>query len=258
MTLTNRFRLDGKVAVVTGAGRGLGRAIALGLGESGARVVAAARSAAEIDETAAEIGRDGQVAMAVRFDAARRADCERLIAETVRRFGRLDVMVANHGISKAQPAEEVDDDTWDRIMAVNLRGAFVCAQLAARQMMRQGGGGSIVAVSSTASLVGFRNLLAYGASKGGLDQMVRQMAVEWGDHDIRVNAVNPGYTTHNVRGTDARHADPALNEEVRRMTPLRRRGTPEEIAAAVVFLASDAASFITGVVLPVDGGYCAM
>ncbi len=258
MTNFGRFALTDKVAIVTGSGRGLGRAIALHMGEAGAKLVVCARSADETGETVEDLRERGCDAIAVAFDATRRADCERLIGETVKRYGKVDIMVVNHGISGAQAAELVDDETWDRIMAVNLRGVFVCAQLAARQMMKQETGGSIVAVSSTASLVGFPNLLAYGASKGGVDQMVRQMAVEWGDRRIRVNAVNPGYTTHNVRGTDSRHADPELNEEVRRMTPMRRRGTPEEIAAAVVFLASDAASFITGVVLPVDGGYCAM
>jgi NAD(P)-dependent dehydrogenase (short-subunit alcohol dehydrogenase family) len=117
-------------------------------------------------------------------------------------------------------------------------------------MIKQKKGGSIILISSTGSLVGFNGLAAYGASKGGVDQLCRQLAVEWGPHNIRVNCVNPGYTTHNMRGTDARHAQAEVEDEMRRMTPMKRRGTPEEMAAPVVFLASPAASFISGVVIP--------
>lgn len=256
--MANPFDLTGKVAVVTGSSRGLGKAIALGLGEAGAAVVVAARTASDVEEAVRELTAAGTRAEGVPFDACVRAECQRLVDETVRRLGRLDAIVVNHGVSQAQPAAEVDEAAWQRIMDVNLKGAFNCAQLAARRMIAQGTGGSIVFVSSTASLVGFPNLLAYGASKGGVDQMMRQMAVEWGPHNIRVNTINPGYTTHNVRGTEARHADPALNAEVKRMTPMGRRGRPEEFVGPAIFLVSDAASFVTGVALAVDGGYCAM
>lgn len=252
------FDLTGRVAIVTGSSRGLGQSIARGLGEAGAAVVISARSAGEVETTAREFRDAGIAAAAVPFDASVRADCQRLIDETIRRFGKLDVIVVNHGVSEAGPAVDVGEESWQRIMDINLKGAFNCAQHAARQMIAQGTGGSIIFVSSTASLVGFRNLLAYGASKGGVDQMMRQMAVEWGTHNIRVNAINPGYTTHDVRGTESRHADPALNNEIKRMTPMERRGTPEEFVGPAIFLASDASSFVTGVALPVDGGYCAM
>lgn len=257
MTVT-AFDLTSKVAVVTGSARGLGQAMAFGLADAGAKVVISARTAADVDATVATLRGRGRDAVGVVFDAAVRADCERLIRESVAAFGRLDVMLVNHGISIAEPAASVIEATWDKIMAVNMRGAFSCAQLAAAQMLRQGSGGSIIFTSSTASLLGFRNLLAYGASKGGVDQMVRQMAVEWGGKGIRVNAINPGYTTHNVRGTESRHANAGLNEEIRRMTPMARRGRPEEFVGPAIFLASEASSFVTGVVLPVDGGYCAM
>ena len=145
-------------------------------------------------------------------------------------------------------SSDVHPDDYPTVMAVNYMSDII----------KQKTGGSIILISSTGSLVGFNGLAAYGASKGGVDQLCRQLAVEWGPHDIRVNCVNPGYTTHNMRGTDTRHAAADLNEEMRRMTPMQRRGTPEEMAAPVVFLASPAASFISGVVIPVDGGYCAM
>ena len=124
-------------------------------------------------------------------------------------------------------------------------------------MIAQGDGGSIVVTSSTGSLVGFQGLTAYGASKGGVDQMVRQLALEWGPHNIRVNAMNPGYTDNPMRGSESRSVNESLEEEIRAMTPMARRGKVREFVGPVVFLASEAASFVTGVILPVDGGYCA-
>ncbi|HTO80633.1 MAG TPA: SDR family oxidoreductase, partial [Methylomirabilota bacterium] len=176
----------------------------------------------------------------------------------VKRSGGLDIAVVNHGIGFAVAAVETTEEQFRRTVEINLTGCFNVAQAAGRQMIRQGRGGSIILTSSTGSLVGFEGLTAYGASKGGVDQLCRQLAVEWGPHDIRVNCVNPGYTTHDMRGGAGRGAQPDADEDVRRMTPMRRRGTPEEIAAPVVFLASPAASFVNGIILPVDGGYCAM
>ncbi len=251
------FDLSGKVCVVTGAGRGLGKAMALGLAEAGATVVAAARSLDEVEATAGEIAAAGGEAFALACDATDRAQVQALIDATLARAGGLDVMVANHGIALRRPAESLELEAWQRALEVNLTGAFNCAQLAARAMLAAGRGGSIIVTSSTASLVGFEGLLAYGASKGGVDQMVRQMAVEWGPKGIRVNAVNPGYTTHRMRGSEDRPDRPNLEEEVRQMTPLGRSGAPREFVGPVIFLASEAASFVNGVILPVDGGYCA-
>jgi NAD(P)-dependent dehydrogenase (short-subunit alcohol dehydrogenase family) len=254
----NLFDLTDMTAIVSGAGRGLGRAMAKALAQAGAKIACGARSMPEVEETAAEIVAAGGHAFAVHLDAAKPDDCRRMVERAVASAGRLDIAVVNHGIGFAAPAEDTTEEQFRRMVEINLTGCFNLAQAAGRQMIRQGKGGSIILISSTASLVGFRGLAAYGASKGGVDQLCRQLAVEWGPHNIRVNCVNPGYTTHNMRGTDARHAAGDLNEEMRRMTPMGRRGTPEEIAAPVVFLASPAASFISGVVIPVDGGYCAM
>jgi gluconate 5-dehydrogenase len=251
------FDLTGRTAIVTGAGRGLGRGMAGALAEAGARVICAGRTRAGIEETAGKIHAAGGQAEAFLFDAVKAEDCRRLVSETAARHGRLDIMVVNHGIALVAPAVDVDERDWNETIAVNLTGAFLCAQAAGRQMIAQGKGGSIVLISSNASLVGFHDLTAYGASKGGVDQLCRQLSVEWGPHNIRVNAVNPGYTTNNMAGGDERHANPGLDEEIRRMTPLGRRGSVAEIAGPVVFLASDAAAFVSGVCLAVDGGYCA-
>ena len=251
------FDLTGKTVIVTGAGRGLGRAMARGIAQAGAATVVAGRTAADVEAAAADIEAGGGRVLAVPFDATRRADVERLAAATIGNFGGLDGIVVNHGVGLAKPAADVTDEDWDRVLEVNLRSAFVCAQVAGRRMVDQGSG-SIVFVSSTASLVGFDRLVAYGASKGGVDQMVRQLAVEWGPRGVRVNAINPGYTTNDMRGTETRHAASELNDEMRRLTPMQRRGECEEFAGPAVFLLSDAASFVNGVCLAVDGGYCAM
>ena len=252
------FDLSGKVAVVTGGGRGLGRAMAKALAQAGATVAVAARTLPEVEETAAEIGAAGGTSFALQLDATKAADCRQLIDRVVTRCGGLDIAVVNHGIGFAVAATETTEEQFRRTVEINLTGCFNVAQAAGRQMIKQGRGGSIILTSSTGSLVGFDGLTAYGASKGGVDQLCRQLALEWGPHNIRVNCVNPGYTTHDMRGGAGKGAQPESDEDVRRLTPMRRRGTPEEIAGPVVFLASPAASFVSGIILPVDGGYCAM
>ena len=228
------------------------------LADAGAKLVLAARSAAEIEAVAQRLRDRGAEAEPFAFDATRLHDAEALVGFARERFGRLDILVSNHGIGIGQRAEDTTEETWRRTLEINLTGAFHCCQAAAKAMIEQDRGGSIVVTSSNGSLVGFRGLLAYGASKGGVDQMVRQMAMEWGRYGIRVNAINPGYTAHAMRGGAGGEENAALEEEIRRRTPLGRRGLPEEMAGPVVFLASDAASFISGVTLPVDGGWTAV
>lgn len=252
------FDLSGKVALVTGAGRGLGCAMARGLAAAGAALVAAGRTATDVEATAERIRAAGGDAIAIPFDAVSRAENRRLIDATVTHFGHLDIAVVNHGIGRAGPAVEVSDAQLAETIDVNLKSAFVCAQEAARRMVAQGTGGAIVFTSSTGSQVAFTNLSTYGAAKGGVDQMCRQFALELAPHGIRVNAVSPGYMEHHMRGAAERHETPEMDEEVRQTTPMARRGRSEEMVGPVIFLASDAASFVTGQVLPVDGGYVAI
>jgi NAD(P)-dependent dehydrogenase (short-subunit alcohol dehydrogenase family) len=249
------FDLSGKTVVVTGAGRGLGAAMAIGLSSAGANIVCAARTSREIADTADAIMTNGGNAIALEMDACNRDSCSEVVSRTIDHFGTLDVISVNHGIGESVPAEDITKEQWARMIDINLTGCFNIAQAAGRAMIKQGSGGSIILTSSNASTVGFHGLTSYGASKGGVDQLCRQLAVEWGRHNIRVNTINPGYMSHGMRGSDDRYYTDEIEKAVETMTPLKRRGEPEELVGPAVFLASDASSFITGHVLTVDGGY---
>lgn len=253
----SRFSLSGKVAVVTGSGRGLGKAIAKGVAEAGATVVTSGRTKADPESVAADIRAAGGRAISVPADVSKQADCAILIERAVREFGRLDILICNAGIILPNSAERATPEELEQTLRTNVGGYLHCAQAAEPHMTRQGGG-SIVMTSSNASLVAFPELLTYNISKAGVDQMVRTLAVEWGERNIRVNAFNPGYLEHLMARSEEYERDPKVEDMIRRNTPMRRRGHVEEVVGAAIFLASDAASFITGTVLPVDGGWCAM
>ncbi|WP_395015447.1 SDR family NAD(P)-dependent oxidoreductase [Dongia sp.] len=252
-----RFSLDGKVAVVTGSGRGLGRAIAKGMAEAGAAVVTTSRHGEEAESAAVEIRAAGGKALSVVTDVADPAACKALVARAVQEFGRLDIMACNAGIILTNPADRATRAELEQTLSINVGGALYCAQAAAQQMEKQDGG-SIVVTSSNASLVAFPDLLTYNISKGGVDQMVKTLAVEWAPRNIRVNAFNPGYLEHSMSRSEGYDRDPETEAAILRMTPMGRRGRVEEVVGVAIFLASDAASFITGTVLPVDGGWCAL
>lgn len=255
--MSNLFDLTGKVAVITGSGRGLGRAIAKGLADAGASVVVCSRTLSEAQDTATEIADAGGISYALQADTGKRASCEQLIADTVAHFGKLDVLVNNAGIDIIEPAEDASEEAWDEILNINLKGYFSCSQFAARQMLKQGTGGSIANNSSIASGVGIAGLAAYAAAKGGVNQLTKVMAVEWASRGIRVNAFAPGYFENVMRGATTEHQRPEKQQQVLNFTPMGRRGRPEELVGPVVFLASDASSYVTGAVLFIDGGYTA-
>jgi gluconate 5-dehydrogenase len=254
MPESNPFSLAGKVALVSGAGKGLGKAVALGLTRAGAKVAVAARTLADVEATAKSIGAAGGVAFAQRCDITRSADCRAVVEAAVARFGRLDIAVANAATESMSSAEAMTDTMWDTCMATELTGYFRLAVAAARPMLAQRSG-AVVMFTANSSVVGYRNLAATAAAKGGVDQIVRNCAVEWGDRNVRINSVNCGYTDHLPPEGDVNPGEGDLEEEIRRTTPLQRRGRIEEFVNATVFLASDAASFITGHNLMVDGGY---
>ncbi len=255
--MKNLFDLTGKVVIVTGSGRGLGKAIAIGMAHYGATVVVCSRTLTEAESTAQAIVANGGSAMAVRVDTSDRASCQQLMDATVAAYGRIDVLVNNAGIDIIEPAEDVAEEAWDQVLDINLKGYFHCSQLAARHMLQQESGGSIVNNSSIAGDVGIKGLTAYAAAKGGVNQMTRTMAVEWASRNIRVNAFSPGYFENIMSGATDEHSRPEKRAQVVQFTPMGRRGLPDELVGPVVFLASEASSYVTGAILLVDGGYTA-
>lgn len=249
--------LEGRVAGITGGSRGLGRAMALALAANGAHVLIGSIAPAESEEVVRQIRAIGGSALAQPLDVRSREQCQAFARYAAERFGALDIMICNAGIGPAASAREMNADTWQRTIDVNLTGAFNAAVAAADQMISQAKGGAIVFTSSNAAQVSFGGLAAYGASKAGVNQLVRSLATELGPHGIRVNAIAPGWTNHRMEGNDGK-VDPQILAAAIARTPLRRVGEAEEIAAAALFLASEAASFISGVVLTVDGGYTAV
>jgi NAD(P)-dependent dehydrogenase (short-subunit alcohol dehydrogenase family) len=246
---------EGKIALVVGGTRGIGRAAALALAEAGATVVPTGRSRESAAEVSAEIAKLGAKTLPLAFDVSDPEASAAAVDEVVRQFGRLDVLVGNAGISPYwKRSEQITPAMWDEVMGVNLRGLFFCMQAAGRHMLGRGSG-SIIAVSSVTASVGVVRGLPYIASKGGLEATIRALAVEWGDRNVRVNGVAPGYVstdlTHGLRD----NAD--LSSTLLETIPLGRFAEPAEVAGMIVYLASDAASYVTGQSFIVDGGFAA-
>jgi len=246
-------RVAGKAALVVGAGGGIGGAGAEALGREGAAVFCTDSDAASAEATAARIRAAGGRAAASALDIRDRAAVDAVIAAVVREFGRLDVLLESAGIAHRLDFLEVDAGTWDRVIAVNLTGMFHVGQAAARQMVRQGGGGTIINVTSQLAEVARPERAAYVASKGGARSLTHAMAVDLARHDIRVNAIAPGPTLTGL--TRANYTDPEARRATEAMIPLGRLGQPDDLAGAVLFLASDESRWVTGSTVTVDGGY---
>lgn len=249
------FDLTGQVALVTGAARGLGRAISLALAHAGADVALGLRDASAGSDLAAEIEAMGRRALALQMDVTHLDQISRAVDETVARLGRLDIMVNNAGLGPENPAEDVREEDFDLTMAVNVKGAFFASQAAGRVMIRQGYG-RIINLSSQAGFVALPTESIYCMSKAAVSHLTKCLAVEWGRHNITVNAVAPTFIA--TPGTEAALADPGFRADVlERIAGLHRVGEPMDVAGAVVFLASPAASLITGDTILVDGGWTA-
>jgi 3-oxoacyl-[acyl-carrier protein] reductase len=251
---TERFSLEGQVAIVTGGGRGIGRAIVEGFAEAGAAVVPASRTREDVEAACEAVRERGSEALAVTADVTDPDDVESLVDRTVDEFGGVDVVVNNAGVNPDEalgPPEAVEPEGYDRTLDVNLGGAFRCATAAA-ETLHENGGGCVVNVASVGGLVGLPRQHPYVASKHGLVGMTKSMALDWAP-DVRVNALAPGYVKTEL--TDDLQENEDLRRSVLDRTPLDRFAEPEELAGPAIFLASDAASSVTGECLAADGGW---
>jgi NAD(P)-dependent dehydrogenase (short-subunit alcohol dehydrogenase family) len=244
------FRLDGRVALVTGAGQGIGRAIALGLAEAGASVVVTDRDKPKLRAVAGELASAGFTALTIAMDVGDPAAIDGGVATVLDRYERIDVLVNNAGVRVHKPVLDHTLEDWERVFRVNCTGAFLLCQAAARSM-REGSGGSIINISSQMAVVTSPQRVAYCASKAALNQMTRVMAVDWARFNIRVNAIGPGpIDTPFTRSVQAAGTAPIDHD----MVPLGRIGMPDEIVGAALYLACDASSYVTGSFFVVDGG----
>lgn len=252
--ILDKFSLKGTVALVTGASRGLGQGMALALAQAGADLVLVARTKASLDETAAKAATLGVRALAVQADLSELSEARRAVEETVRQFGRLDTLLNAAGTQVRKPIAEMTEQDYDYLMSVNQKAVYFLSQAAASEMAKSGRG-KIINIASLTSFIGIPNISIYGTSKGAVASMTRQFAVELAKHNIQVNAIAPGYFITEL--TAALFADPARAKWVLSKIPMGRTGSPEDLAGAVVFLASAASDYITGQTLSVDGGWLA-
>ncbi|MFL6100318.1 MAG: SDR family NAD(P)-dependent oxidoreductase [Actinomycetales bacterium] len=252
MTVLDTFDLSGRTALVTGATRGLGRAFARALGEAGADVVIVGRDPEAARETESDLAVLGRQSLTVLADITRREEIERVRDASLERFGAIDILVNNAGSCVHRPALEVTDDEWRQVMDVNLDAVWMCSQVIGRHMVERGAG-SIVNIGSMSGLIVNRPQWqpGYNASKAAVHHLTRSLAAEWAPFGVRVNALAPGYVKTDMSPVD----DPQYRRQWLEDAPQQRYAMPDELGPAVVYLASDASSFVTGSVLFIDGGY---
>jgi len=250
--------LKNKVAIITGARRGMGRAHALALAKADAKVVVSDISQEDCEIVVGEIKKAGGEALAVKCDVSKKQEVDNMVKAAVGKWGRVYILVNNAGICQFKPFLEITEEEWDRTIDINLKGYFLCAQAASREMVKQKSG-AIVNIASIAMGqmgVGFATLAHYSASKGGIVAMTETMAIELGPYNIRVNAIAPGVIDTPM--VDPLKSDPKTMEGTLTRVPLHRMGKPEEVSNLVLFLASDASSYMTGSTVVIDGGWLAV
>lgn len=246
-------RLDRKVAVITGAGSGIGRETALLFAREGAKIVVADYASEAGEATVRQIGEKGGDALFIKTDVSQASDVERMVKATVEKYGRIDILYNNAGVlGEVAFVGDATEDDWDRLMSINLKGTFLCSKYAVREMIK-GGSGVIVNTASAMGFVGLPGNAAYSAAKGGIIQLTRTMALEYASSNIRVNCLCAGWVDTPM---NLKLGERIINWTVRE-TPMKRWAKPEEIAQAALYLASDESSFVTGAALVIDGGWTA-
>jgi 2-dehydro-3-deoxy-D-gluconate 5-dehydrogenase len=253
-TMKEMFGLNGKVAIVTGGNGGIGKGIARGLAGAGTDIVIGARNESKTADAAAEIKRDFSVeVLGIKVDMQQSREIDEMVKQTLNTFGRIDILVSNAGIGIHKLPQDMSLAEWDENVNINLRGFFIIAK-AVYPVMKKAGGGKIISIGSMTSIFGVGALPAYGASKGGILQLTRNLAVAWAGDNIQVNCILPGWINTDLSAEGKRDI-PGLNEGIIARTPAGRWGDPVDLAGTAVFLASPASDFVTGVAIPVDGGY---
>jgi len=253
MNYLERFGLNGKVAIVTGGSKGLGRAIAIGMGEVGAKVVVVSRTKHLIEETANEITSRGGKAIAIPVDVRSEDDIRNAVKGTMDAFGRLDVLVNNAGIAPMNKTVNVTPEEWNDVIGTNLTSNFLFARMAFKSAMKEQRSGKIINIGSVLGFMASNMAPHYCAAKAGLAHLTKAFALEWARYNINVNCIAPGF--FNTDMTKEQQEDEAHQKFMRFKIPFRRLGEPEEIVPAAIFLASEAASYITGATFIIDGGY---
>lgn len=247
----SKFNLEGKVAIVTGSGRGLGRAMAISLAEAGADVVVTARSFEQVQETSQDIEKLGRKCLPVKTDVTSKEDVDALIRKTLDQFGSIDILINNVGMAIVKDLMNTTPEDWQKQLDTNLTSAYLCCRAAGKHMLEKGSG-KVVNVATVAGVRGKWKMSGYGAAKAGIIQLTKTLAIEWARYNVNVNCIIPGifYTSATKSVLD----DDKMREIRTRKVPLKRIGEPEDIGPLAVFLSSAASDFITGTVIPIDGG----
>jgi 2-deoxy-D-gluconate 3-dehydrogenase len=253
MKAMSSFNLSGKVVMVNGGGRGLGKTMVLALADAGADIIIIDILVSQAEEAAKEILRKGKRSLVVKADVTKPREVQRMVSQVMKRFGKIDILVNNAGINIIAPAESFSPKDWDRVLNINLKGVFLCTQAVGKVMIKQREG-KVINIASIAGVVGTpHHAVAYNSSKAGVIHLTRALAVEWGEYNIHVDAIAPGIIKTDLTRERLKNKD-YYNYWIDR-TPLRRIGRPEDLIGAVIYLASEASDWLTGQTIVIDGGY---
>jgi 2-deoxy-D-gluconate 3-dehydrogenase len=247
------FSLENKVALITGASGGIGRALAIGLAQAGAKIGIHGTKLENLEETKRQVEAAGGSGIILEADLSSVDACRGLISEAVRQLGGLDILINNAGMNRRKPIDEVTEDDWDTILKVNLKSAYFLSQ-EAKEHMAKSGGGKIIHIGSMTTCIGVGTVSVYGCTKSAIGQLAKSQAVEWAKYNIQANCIAPGFIKTPLTA-EFQWGDPHRSKWILDRTPARRPGTPEDLVGAAIFLSAPASDFVTGVTIPVDGGF---